>query len=248
MRSGWFETTVPDAPKRPSSTELAKLSSQERTARLDQHAKQERAATRDKEAAIARVETIVSEIAHKYLEDADSADNEAQTEAPTPTPTASSLSRQSSWSSKITAFKPPPRASLGSRPRTPVERLKDELKRYFEYQGTDADVDDPLGWWRVCHIHTCRRSHTEARTQQNASAFPVLARVARDHLAIPATSVSVERLFSKSRQICTDMRSSLKSDTVSKALLSKVWIQAGLLDPNEPVVRRRKHGSRVDSD
>jgi hypothetical protein len=56
--------------------------------------------------------------------------------------------------------------------------------------------------------------------------------MARDFLAIPATSVSVERVFSKSRHICSDLRSSLKADTVTEALLAKVWIRSGLLDVN----------------
>lgn len=66
--------------------------------------------------------------------------------------------------------------------------------------------------------------------------------MARDFLAIPATSVSVEQTFSKSRHICTDLRGSLKAETVSKALLSKVWIRSGLFDVNEPLKRKRKHG------
>lgn len=67
--------------------------------------------------------------------------------------------------------------------------------------------------------------------------------MARDFLAIPATSVSVERTFSKSRHICSDLRSSLKAETIQKALLAKVWIRSGLLDVNEPVRPRKKHGS-----
>lgn len=66
--------------------------------------------------------------------------------------------------------------------------------------------------------------------------------MARDFLAIPATSVSVERTFSKSRHICSDLRASLKAETVTEALLSKVWIRSGLFDPEEPLKRKRKHG------
>ena len=72
-------------------------------------------------------------------------------------------------------------------------------------------------------------------------AFPTIARMARDYLAIPATSVSVERTFSKLRHICMDLRMSLKAETVTEALLSKVWIRSGLFDANEPVKRKRKH-------
>lgn len=70
--------------------------------------------------------------------------------------------------------------------------------------------------------------------------FPTLARMARDYLAIQGSSVAVERVFSKSRHICADLRSSLKAPTIRKALLSKVWIRSGLLDVNEPPLPPRK--------
>ncbi|KAJ3912901.1 hypothetical protein F5877DRAFT_53328, partial [Lentinula edodes] len=60
---------------------------------------------------------------------------------------------------------------------------------------------------------------------------------------IPATSVSVERTFSKSHHICSDLRALLKAKTIQKALLAKVWIHSGLLDVNEPVKPCKKHGS-----
>jgi hypothetical protein len=67
--------------------------------------------------------------------------------------------------------------------------------------------------------------------------------MARDFLAIPATSVSVERTFSKSRHICSDLRSSLKAQTITEALLSKVWIRSGLFEVNPPIVKMKKHGA-----
>jgi hypothetical protein len=72
--------------------------------------------------------------------------------------------------------------------------------------------------------------------------FPTIAKMARDFLAIPATSVSVERTFSKSRHICTDLRSSLKEETITKALMTKVWIRDGLFKMVPPPEPRKKHG------
>ena len=80
-------------------------------------------------------------------------------------------------------------------------------------------------------------------SQLNGHNFPTVSRMARDFLAIPATSVSVERTFSKSRHICSDLRSSLKAETITQALLSKVWIKSGLFDVNAPVIPRKPHGS-----
>jgi len=75
-----------------------------------------------------------------------------------------------------------------------------------------------------------------------ATEFPILAQMARDFLAIPATSVSVEQVFSKSRHICNSLRSSLKEKTITMALLTKVWIRSGLFEMMPPKVLRRKHG------
>jgi hAT family C-terminal dimerisation region len=68
--------------------------------------------------------------------------------------------------------------------------------------------------------------------------------MARDFLAIPATSTSVKRVFSRSRHICSDLRSSLKAGNNSETLLAKLWIRNGLL--NVPgVCRPRKRQRQV---
>jgi hypothetical protein len=58
--------------------------------------------------------------------------------------------------------------------------------------------------------------------------FPVIAVMARNFFAITGTSVSVERLFSKSRYLCRETRSSMHADTIMKAMLTKIWIKSGL--------------------
>lgn len=65
--------------------------------------------------------------------------------------------------------------------------------------------------------------------QTHEKDFPIVAKMARDFLAIPGTSVSVERLFSKSRHLCSDLRSSMKADTIMEAMLTRSWIRDGLL-------------------
>jgi hypothetical protein len=52
--------------------------------------------------------------------------------------------------------------------------------------------------------------------------------MARDFLAIPGTSVSVERLFSSARHLCHESRASLHANTISEAMLTKMWIKEGL--------------------
>ena len=60
--------------------------------------------------------------------------------------------------------------------------------------GRDTDV---LEWWKL-----------------NSDEYPTLARIARDYLAIPATSASVERVFSGGTHLVTDRRGSLGEETI----------------------------------
>ncbi|GJF00443.1 hypothetical protein PsYK624_167310 [Phanerochaete sordida] len=112
-------------------------------------------------------------------------------------------------------------------PHTPAVETaeKSEIERYFAGEGKHIKPDGALilPWWR-----------------EHAGAFPVISRMARDFLCIPATSVSVERLFSAGRHLCTDLRSSFRAQTVTEAMCVKQWIRAGLLDPEPPANRRSK--------
>ncbi|KAJ6555755.1 hypothetical protein B0H19DRAFT_847270, partial [Mycena capillaripes] len=51
-----------------------------------------------------------------------------------------------------------------------------------------------------------------------------------EFLAIPGTSVSMEWLFSKSRHLCCDTRSSMHADTIMIAMLTNMGIKAELLN------------------
>ncbi|KAF5378354.1 hypothetical protein D9615_002986 [Tricholomella constricta] len=101
-----------------------------------------------------------------------------------------------------------------------------EVERFFASAKTFGvgEPNTPLLWWK-----------------HNEREFPIIAKMARDFLAIPGTSVSVERLFSKSRHICTDLRSSLKARTIMQSLLTKVWIKSGLLKFGPPKPVRQKN-------
>jgi hypothetical protein len=59
-----------------------------------------------------------------------------------------------------------------------VDRVESELNAYTRVQQVPLDTD-PLVWCKQ-HVHE----------------FPRSARMARQHLAVPATSASPERLFS----------------------------------------------------
>ncbi|KAL8145710.1 hypothetical protein AgCh_003743 [Apium graveolens] len=66
---------------------------------------------------------------------------------------------------------------------------------------------DILNWWKL-----------------NGPKFPVLARMARDILAIPTFSVASENSFSKCRRIITDTRSSLNDESIETLMCVKDWL------------------------
>lgn len=67
---------------------------------------------------------------------------------------------------------------------------------------------DSLRWWSI-----------------HSKDFPNLSRLARTYLAIPATSVSSERMFSKAGLIISERRSRLAPDKLEKiAFLSQNWM------------------------
>jgi len=65
---------------------------------------------------------------------------------------------------------------------------------------------DPLSWWRT-----------------NASKFPILAIMARNYLAIPATSASSERVFSTTGNIVTRNRNRLTGKTLEMLISLNKW-------------------------
>ncbi|KAF7346859.1 Dimer-Tnp-hAT domain-containing protein [Mycena sanguinolenta] len=89
-----------------------------------------------------------------------------------------------------------------------------ELKRWWNAFHTygRGEKNAPLAWWKA-----------------NERYFPIVSKMARDFLAIPGTSVSVERLFSSSRHLCREVRGSFKAETIKEAMLTKMWLKAGFL-------------------
>ena len=59
------------------------------------------------------------------------------------------------------------------------ENKNDELSKYFNLSLAPSSVD-VLQWWKIREIE-----------------FPILSKIVRDYYCIPATSTSVERIFSQ---------------------------------------------------
>lgn len=65
-----------------------------------------------------------------------------------------------------------------------------------------GSVPDVLDWWR-----------------DNAPRFPILSRMARDFLAVPASGVGVENLFSTARDVCHYRRNRLAPETIEAIMI-----------------------------
>ena len=80
-----------------------------------------------------------------------------------------------------------------------------EINRYLASLKVDKD-DDPLIWWNL-----------------NEKTYPILAILARNYFAIPASSVPCEQLFSIAGNTVTKNRNSLVPETVQALLCLKSW-------------------------
>lgn len=63
--------------------------------------------------------------------------------------------------------------------------------------------------------------------QTNQGTYPVLSRMAKDYLAIPAASTASERLFSSEGLIVTDRRHRLSPKTIENLQMLKSAYKAG---------------------
>ena len=89
--------------------------------------------------------------------------------------------------------------------RRRVEK-ESELTRYLAAPAADSDVN-VLEWWK-----------------HHAFEYPCLARIARDYLAIPATSAPCERVFSGGGDLVTKKRGSLSDKIIQALMCLKSWL------------------------
>jgi hypothetical protein len=107
------------------------------------------------------------------------------------------------------------------------EEMISELDRYLQTKVV-KDVEAPLAWW-----------------YENRGSYPRLWRMARDYLTIPgeyssyilftnsyslpATSVSVERVFSKGRLVISHIRNRLSGQSTRALLCLGAWTKQNLV-------------------
>ena len=107
-------------------------------------------------------------------------------------------------------------ATSSSSTRQSME-IDDYLCHQFEFQ-EDHEI---LKWWR-----------------QKSGKFPILAKIAKDILAIPASTIASESAFSAGIRVLDEKRSRLAPDTIQMCVCKKDWDQA----------EQRTQGLRNDDD
>jgi hypothetical protein len=93
---------------------------------------------------------------------------------------------------------------------TSVETSKNEMDKYLA-EANESLLNknfDVLLWWKL-----------------NAHRYPVVAKMAKNFLSIPATSVSSESTFSTGGRVLDDYRSSLKPVMVEALVCASSWIK-----------------------
>jgi len=89
---------------------------------------------------------------------------------------------------------------------------QDELELYFKAPRAPMRAD-ALQWWKV-----------------HESEYPNLAALARDYLAIPATSVPIERAFSGGVDLVSKKRCNLGAETIQACMCLKNWWKSGIIN------------------
>jgi hypothetical protein len=99
--------------------------------------------------------------------------------------------------------------SFGNLSVTTCPRVS-EIQEYLSH--VVENVKDPLKWW-----------------VDNKYVYPNLHRMALDYLSIPATSTSVERVFSQGRHLLPFTRNSLSPSSIRAFLCFGSWACCGLV-------------------
>ena len=95
------------------------------------------------------------------------------------------------------------------------------MEDYLSYQFETNDDFRIITWWK-----------------HHAIQFPILARIAKDILAIPASTIASESAFSAGRRVLDEKRSRLHPDSIEMCVCKKDWDQAD----------KRLQGLRKDDD
>ena len=106
---------------------------------------------------------------------------------------------------RLDRSQPAPSDSPATAQESQQQPHADEVRAYLALPQIENENEwSALKWWK-----------------ENEKLFPNLARMARQYLGCPATSATVERLFSKVGKAFSDQRKSTDSDTLSDMMFAK---------------------------
>jgi hypothetical protein len=112
-------------------------------------------------------------------------------------------------------------------------KTKIEIESYFQEDQVPYNPSvelDILGWWKT-----------------NSTRHPILARIAREVLAIPATTVASESAFSTSGRVVSDHHTSLTLKMVEALVCTQDWLKGASLSlffhENIDEIHRLKQGT-----
>lgn len=104
---------------------------------------------------------------------------------------------------------------------TTSQQMKSELDRYLEDSLLPRVQDfDLLGWWKL-----------------NKFKYPTLSKMARDILSISVSTLPPDSVFITKKKKMDPYRSSLRPETVEAMICSKDWMQYGLTEASNALVR-----------
>ncbi|KAJ4818878.1 Zinc finger BED domain-containing protein DAYSLEEPER [Rhynchospora pubera] len=102
-----------------------------------------------------------------------------------------------------------------------TEPVKSELEQYISEPLDDTAFEaefDILAWWKL-----------------KVPKYPVLSRLARDILAVPASTVASESTFSTSGRTLSVVRNSLNDESIEALICAQDWLRAKVTDNGEQV-------------
>lgn len=140
--------------------------------------------------------------------------------------------RQNAGSSEEDEIAESPSRALTSVPSDPLRPWLRDFKVYIDTR--ESELPEGTGiiqWWGVSTniSDTLQQLSVLMALQQNAHRYPVWASLARDYLAIMASSVSSERAFSQGGITVSKRRSRLKGDVVEALQVYKCSLRNDLI-------------------
>ncbi|KAF5340736.1 hypothetical protein D9611_007371 [Ephemerocybe angulata] len=137
--------------------------------------------------------------------------------------TKSQKPSKTSQKKEVNMFDSLPTIARKKKKKLDPSNLEDEIMHYLAEPVDDECEEEPLEWWVKCQKE-----------------YPWLSRMAWNFLSIPATSVDVERVFSKGQILISHLRNRLLPQTICSLLCLHYWSLAGYVKDCDVVREMRR--------